>query len=148
MATLKDAVRPGGGGGGNDGTVAKRAKETAAQKNMSTQQLATEHRSHIDAQDDRLEGILNGVSTLKAMSHDMSAELDLHGALLSDLDNDVDVVDARVKSNTRKVEEVTRKERGCCFFIIILFLLAVIVLLSVTNYACHIFNSKKCHHDD
>jgi len=98
----------------------------------------------IENQDEKLDQVLEGLTTLSDMGHNISNELDLHKHLLSDLDNAVEATDERIKLNTQRVETVNEKAGGCCGMLIMLFLLGIIVFLLASNQACHIFNSDRC----
>jgi SYP5 family syntaxin len=120
------------------------AEESYESQQMTNQQLHAQQRAALSEQDSKLDGILDGVSRLKVMSSDINAELDLHANLLDELDTAVDATDARLQRNTKRIEIVQEKSGGCCGMIIMVILLVLIVILLVTNWACHIFNSKKC----
>jgi SYP5 family syntaxin len=120
------------------------AEESYESQQMTNQQLHAQQRAALSEQDSKLDGILDGVSRLKVMSSDINAELDLHANLLDELDTAVDATDARLQRNTKRIEIVQEKSGGCCGMIIMIVLLILIVILLVTNWACHIFNSKKC----
>jgi len=120
------------------------AEESHESQQMSNVQIHAQQRAALSAQDEKLDGILDGVSRLKVMSSDINAELDLHVNLLGELDSAVDSTDARLQRNIKRIEIVQEKSGGCCGLIIMLVLFVLIIILLVTNWACHIFNSKKC----
>ena len=112
------------------------ADESAESQQYSNAQLLTQQRSALSAQDEKLDGILDGVTRLKVMSNDINQELDLHAGLLNELDTAVENTDARLQRNTKRVEIVTEQSGGCCGLITMALLFAVIIMLLVTNWGC------------
>ena len=99
----------------------------------------------LQLQDQKIDQILDGVTRLKYMSRDINQELDLHGALLEDLENAVDNTDAKMVRNTKRIEEVADKEgSGWCGICTMLILLIFIVILAVSNTFCVIFRPSRC----
>jgi len=131
----KDLLR-----GGHNEDIA----ETSETEGRSNREIADQQQMAIQKQDEKLDQVLEGLTTLSDMGHNISNELDLHKHLLSDLDNAVDATDERIKLNTARVETVNEKAGGCCGMLIMLFLLGIIVFLLASNQACHIFNSDRC----
>lgn len=67
------------------------AAETSETSGYSNSQLLQQQQSSLAAQDEKLDGILDGVTKLKVMSQDINQELDLHAHLLTELDSAVEV---------------------------------------------------------
>lgn len=136
--TLDDQVNTNGGRLGAN--LARKAptlaEESAESQAISNQQLLAQQRSALSSQDEKLDGILDGVSRLKVMSHDINQELSLHENILSELDSAVDNTDARLQRNTKRVEIVTEESGGCCGLVTMAILFAIIVMLLVTNWGC------------
>lgn len=114
------------------------ADESVESQQYSNAQLLTQQRSALSAQDEKLDGILDGVTRLKVMSNDINQELVLHEGLLTELDSAVENTDARLQRNTKRVELVTEQSGGCCGLICMALLFAVIIMLLVTNWGCHL----------
>jgi hypothetical protein len=135
-------------GGGSSGRAARRpvnlADESLESQQQSNVQIHAQQRSALSAQDEKLDGILDGVSRLKVMSNDINQELDLHAGLLTELDSAVDSTDARLQRNTKRIEIVQEQSGGCCGMLTMAVLLGLIIMLLVTNWACHIFKPSKC----
>ena len=143
---LDDELNNGGGGRGgapNRKPISLSDESAESQQNTNVQILAAQ-RSALSSQDEKLDGILDGVSRLKVMSNDINQELDLHANLLNELDSAVDATDARIQRNTKRVEIVTEESAGCCGLLTMGVLFAIIVMLIATNWACHIFKPSKC----
>jgi len=117
------------------------SEETAQ---LSNQQLYANQKSDLADQDEKLDGILDGVSRLKVMSQDINSELDLHASLLTELDGAVDATDARLQRNTKRIELVSESAGGWCGLLIMFLLFILIILLLATNWFCHIFKPSKC----
>ena len=111
-------------------------EETAA---LSNSQLYAQQRQTIAAQDEKLDDILAGVHTLKAISSDIHSELDVHNTLLTDLDQHMDHTDNTLRANVRKIATLEKRTRGwlsvCCMVVWIL----LIVLLLATDVFCPLF---------
>lgn len=122
----------------------KNFEETEETKDQSNSSLLQAQQSKINNQDQKLDGILEGVTKLKDMSHDINRELDLHSNLLNDLDSAVENTDTQIQRNTRRIDIIEEKSGGWCALCTMLLLLGLIIFLAVSNDACHIFNSKKC----
>jgi len=130
--------------GGRGGYGAQQHDETAETEGVSNRDLSNQQQQMIDKQDQQLGHVLDGLTTLHHMGHDISTELDLHKHLLSDLDNSIDQTDDRIRINTQRVETVNEKAGGCCGMITMLVLLAIIIFLLASNAACHIFAPSRC----
>jgi len=131
-------------GAGRKSGAALLAEESDASRERSNVQIHQQQQAQMATQDEKLDGILDGVTRLKVMSGDINQELDLHANLLDELDTEVDRVDGRLQRNTKRVELVTEKSGGCCGLLIMAVLFVIIILLLVTNWGCHIFNTDKC----
>ena len=138
-------------GSGRDGVMAgarvkgvSLADESVESQQQSNQQLLAVQQTALSRQDEKLDGILDGVTRLKVMSGDINQELDLHANLLNELDSAVDSTDARLQRNTKRVELVTEQSGGCCGLIIMAILFVLIIILLVTNWGCHVFKPSKC----
>eukprot|EP01006_Ploeotia_vitrea_P028818 TRINITY_DN61451_c0_g1_i2.p1 TRINITY_DN61451_c0_g1~~TRINITY_DN61451_c0_g1_i2.p1 ORF type:complete len:227 (+),score=83.76 TRINITY_DN61451_c0_g1_i2:25-681(+) len=115
----------------NSRKAREEAQETDDTEFLTNAQLHQQQQVAMDDQDQHLDRILDGVSVLKNMSHDIGAELDVHSQLLEELDEAVEVTDNRVQSNTHKVTDVHEKTGGCLPLCIIFLLFAVIIALIV-----------------
>lgn len=133
-------------GGRLAGNLARKApsfaQESESSQQVSNQQLLAQQSAALSAQDEKLDGILDGVSRLKVMSNDINQELDLHANLLNELDSAVENTDARLQRNIRRVDIVTEKAGGWCGIICMLLLFGLIISLLVTNWGCHLPKAK------
>ena len=111
-------------------------EETVA---LSNSQLYAQQRETIAQQDEKLDNILAGVHTLKAISTDIHSELDVHNQLLTDLDQQMDHTDNKLRANVRKIAVIEKRARGwlsvCCMVVWIV----LIVLLLATDVFCPFF---------
>jgi len=122
-----------------------RGEENEETKHLDNTQLVSQQQDVMQKQDEQLGVVLEGVTKLKVMSHDISTELDLHKSLLSDLDHNVDRTDGKIRANTNRIEVVEKEESGgCCALIVMVLLLVLIIFLASSNYACHVFKPSKC----
>lgn len=140
-------VELGGGSMGRSGPARRPvnlAEESAESQASSNVQIYAAQRSALSAQDEKLDGILDGVSRLKVMSNDINQELDLHANLLGELDSAVDSTDARLQRNTKRIEIVQEESSGCCGLLTMGLLFALLIILLVTNWGCHVFKPSKC----
>lgn len=129
------------GRGGRRGVAPEESEETAS---ISNSQLYAQQKSQLEAQDAKLDGILDGVGKLKVMSTDINKELNLHQHLLSELDGAVESTDARIQRNTKRIGLIQESSGGWCGLIIMFILFVIIVLLLSTNYGCHVFKPSAC----
>jgi syntaxin 8 len=127
--------------GGRRGVAPEESEETAS---VSNSQLYTQQKQQLDAQDAKLDGILEGVTKLKVMSQDINQELNLHEHLLTELDGAVESTDARIQRNTKRIGLIQESSGGWCGLIIMFVLFVIIVLLLSTNYGCHVFKPSAC----
>lgn len=120
--------------------------ETAETQSYSNQQLLQQQQATLAQQDEKLDGILDGVTKLKVMSQDINQELDLHAHLLTELDSAVDQTDGRIQRNTKRITNIEQAEgSGCCFMIIVILLAVLIVLLlAAPNWFCKILPKSHC----
>ena len=119
-------------------------EDTAA---LSNSQLYAQQRQTIAQQDEKLDNILAGVHTLKAISSDIHSELDVHNQLLTDLDQQMDHTDNKLRANVRKIAVIEKRARGwlsvCCMVVWIV----LIVLLLATDVFCPFFALMGSHCD-
>lgn len=118
------------------------ANESADSQQLSNQQLLAQQSSALSAQDEKLDGILDGVSRLKVMSSDINQELDLHANLLTELDHAVDNTDTRMQRSIKRVEIVTEQSGGWCGLFCMILLFGIIVSLLVTDWGCKLPGAK------
>ena len=114
---------------------------------LSNAQLYAQQRDTIAQQDEKLDNILAGVHTLKAISTDIHSELDVHNQLLTDLDQQMDHTDNKLRANVRKIAVIEKRARGwlsvCCMVVWIV----MIVLLLATDVFCPLFALMGSHCD-
>eukprot|EP00455_Lapot_gusevi_P021116 TRINITY_DN2220_c0_g1_i10.p1 TRINITY_DN2220_c0_g1~~TRINITY_DN2220_c0_g1_i10.p1 ORF type:complete len:237 (+),score=60.02 TRINITY_DN2220_c0_g1_i10:110-820(+) len=122
--------------GGNSGPAyeedsrkPRKYEETDRTRDVSNQQLLAQQQQVLEAQDRQLDDILHGVKRLNHLGQDINAELDLHHNLLAEIDHGVDVTQAKIQANTKRVEQVEEQSGGCLGMCIIFFLIGVILLL-------------------
>ena len=82
-------------------------------------------------QDDELEALGQSVKVLGNMGREMGNELEKQNRMLEDLETDVDKTDSRVKSHTRRVEELIKKNKNKCLNTTIVILVIVLVVLLI-----------------
>ena len=111
-------------------------EETVA---LSNSALYAQQRATIASQDEKLDSILAGVQTLKAISTDIHSELDLHSTLLQDVDAHMDHADASIKANTRKIAHIERKDKGWLSVICMVVWIILIIILLATDAFCPLF---------
>ena len=133
--------RPGGAGARKPMSLADESDESQQHSNA---QILAQQKSALSAQDEKLDGILDGVSRLKVLSNDINQELDLHANLLGELDSAVDATDARLQRNTKRIEIVQEESGGCCGLLTMAILFGLMVMLLITNWGCHVFKPSKC----
>jgi len=134
-------------GGSRFGYAARREKEYNEDdetRGVSDRSLLQQQHAMRDRHDQKLDGILSGVTKLKVMGQEINQELDLHTRLLDDLDGAVTATDERIVTNIKKVDHIDRKSGGCCHLITIMLLFALIVFFAASNLPCHIFRPSKC----
>lgn len=68
----------------------------------------------------------------------------MQSGLLNEIDQGVDKTTSGLKTQTKRAEKLMEDSGGCCGLCIILVLMGVIAMLALTNWACHVFNEKKC----
>lgn len=119
-------------------------EETAA---LSNSQLYAQQRQTIAAQDEKLDSILAGVHTLKAISSDIHGELDVHNTLLADLDQQMDHTDNKLRANVRKIASIEKKARGWLSVCCMLVWIVLIVVLLATDAFCPLFALMGSHCD-
>jgi hypothetical protein len=130
---------------GYDSSAYRPAEETEETMYSSNRDILQQQVQEIDTQDKALGNISRGLGNLKMMSQDMNKELTLQSGLLDDIEQGVDRTDAHLKSNIKRVNLVDEEsDGGCCTCLLMFGLFALIVFLLTTNYACYIFNPKKC----
>jgi syntaxin 6 len=111
------------------GRSKRKVEETEETERLSSQDLYQEQQLVAKRQDEQLDEILAGVTKLKAMSQDIGTELDLHTQLLSELGDQVDSTDTRIRISADRVRDIEDKEASCWPLFIIVALLVVIVVL-------------------
>ena len=117
-------------------------EETAA---LSNSQLYAAQRATIAQQDEKLDNILAGVHTLKAISSDIHSELDVHNGLLTDLDAQMDHTDNKLRANTRKIAVIERRTRGWLSVCCMVGWIVLLVLLLATDVFCPFFALMGSH---
>jgi methyl-accepting chemotaxis protein len=142
----------GGAGGGGGAGWRRRAnqEETGETAGQTNQQLYVQQKESMQQQDEKLDNILAGVQTLKVMSQDINQELDLHHHLLNELDDAVDETDKKIQGNTKRIDNISRREgAGWCVILCMVLLLVAIVILIATNWFCYVFQKcdKESSHD-
>jgi len=122
-----------------------RVEEGDETKHLDNTQIHSQQQDLLQKQDEQLGTVLEGVTKLKVMSHDISTELDLHKHLLDEVDQSVDRTDGKIRKNIDRVDIIQKEEGGgCCALIVMVLLLVLIIFLASSNYACHIFKPSKC----
>lgn len=121
------------------GTLKNGPQENDETLTKDNQGLYEQQQQAVKEQDEKLDNIYEGVSKLKYMSQGINTELGMHENLLDDLHEAVERTDRHMVMNTKGVDHVNRKSRGCCGVIIIFLLMVIIVLVAATDYWCVIF---------
>ena len=135
-APVTTGRRRGATGGAARGAV-EDTEETVA---LSNAQLYAAQQQTIARQDEKLDGILAGVQTLKAISTDIHGELDVQSGLLQDVDHGLDHAAAGIDANVRRIGEVERKDRGGWLSVACMLLwLLLIILLLASDAFCPLF---------
>jgi hypothetical protein len=80
-------------------------------------------------QDESLDEILRGVTTLKGMSREIGNELSIQENLLGDLEDGVDKTDRNIHRNINSVSRVSDSAVSCWPMFTMIFLFFVIVFL-------------------
>jgi len=71
------------------------------------------------------------VEQLKVTGVAMGDELDVHMRLLSDLENNVEAKDSKIRRVTQRVEILIEKSNDCCLCMTVLGLVLLLVFTSV-----------------
>jgi hypothetical protein len=108
--------------------------ETEQTAGMTLDELHTQQVVQMEQQDSQIDMISDGVNKLKIMSGDMSHELDIHANLLDGLSEHVDDTDARIVSNTTRIDDIRERASGCFAMCCMLLLIVIIVLLLATDW--------------
>jgi hypothetical protein len=106
---------------------------------LTNSQLYHQQQVTIEQQDQKLDSILQGVTTLKALSTDIHQELDLHSGLLDEVGEGVEHAKEGMKANTRRIGEVERKDKGWLAVICMLIWVVLIVVLLASDVFCPLF---------
>mmetsp|Transcript_9301 Transcript_9301/g.13957 ORF Transcript_9301/g.13957 Transcript_9301/m.13957 type:complete len:232 (-) Transcript_9301:156-851(-) len=104
---------------------------TDEQLMLSNQQLIQRQRNEDLKQEQHLDEILQGVTTLKGIGQNINTELSFQGELLDGLEAGVDKTDRNIQRNTASVQSIARSSSSCWPMFIMIFLLFVIVFLLV-----------------
>jgi len=103
-------------------------EESLETRHLSNQQLMERHNDEEFRQDQHLEDILRGVSTLKDIGYEINNELSYQGDILDGLENGIDKTDLNIQRNTNRVQHISMESTSCWPMFIMIFLLFVIVL--------------------
>eukprot|EP00162_Nutomonas_longa_P002289 comp12904_c0_seq1/m.17313 comp12904_c0_seq1/g.17313 ORF comp12904_c0_seq1/g.17313 comp12904_c0_seq1/m.17313 type:complete len:263 (-) comp12904_c0_seq1:23-811(-) len=95
-------------------------------------------------QDDQLGDLSKSLSRVKELSLEVNDELDLHKALLSDIENGTDKLDAKLAKQQKNLTHLTKKQMGCCIFVVLFLLIAILVTLALTHWGCDIVGGSRC----
>lgn len=114
------------------------SEEMSSTRSQESVELFSANERKSEEQDETLDIIDDGLQKLKAMSHDLNSELDLHINLLQDLDESVEVSNRRMLSTARRVEQFSGdgSENNCCTIVTMTALCGLIILLALTNLVC------------
>lgn len=114
----------------DDGFGRRNPVETYDTMNLSNQEIRQMHAQKIDDQDKDLDDILQGTKRLREIGYDINVEIDRHGRLLEDIDDEMDKAENKVTTNIKRVGflEKKSKDRGCCLLMALL-LIAIVVLI-------------------
>jgi uncharacterized coiled-coil protein SlyX len=103
----------------------------------SSVELLSLNEQKLAEQDKTLDVIDDGLQRLKAMSHNLNSELDLHITLLQDLDESVEASNRRMVQTARRVDAFSDGgTENNCGPIVMGVLCGVMVLFSITDVAC------------
>ena len=137
---LETSLQPAGSSGRRRGGVkAAPVEDTEETIALSNSALYAQQRQTIASQDEKLDDILAGVQTLKAISSDIHSELDLHSTLLNDVEVGIDHTDHSIKVNTSKIGAIERKNKGWLSVICMLVWIVLIIVLLASDAFCPLF---------
>lgn len=107
-------------------------EESLETRHLSNQQLMERQQREELKQDEHLEDILRGVTTLKDMGYGIAHELNAQEGLLDNLEQGIDKTDRNIQRNTSRVQNVSHESTSCWPMFIMIFLFFIIVFLLLT----------------
>jgi len=115
----------------NDFQFTPQVEESLETRHMSNEQLMQRQQHEELKQEQHLDDILRGVSTLKDIGYEINNELTFQGELLDGLEEGVDKTGQNISRNTHRVATISRESTSCWPMFIMIFLLFVIVFLLI-----------------
>ncbi|GAB5367133.1 hypothetical protein AAMO2058_001203300 [Amorphochlora amoebiformis] len=106
-------------------------EESLETRHLTNQQLIQRQHSEEIKQEEHLDDILRGVTTLKDIGYNINTELSHQTDLLDGLEQGIDKTDRNIQRNTRSVQRISVHSTSCWPMFIMIFLAFVIVILLV-----------------
>lgn len=114
-------------------------------KNTSNSEMQQQQQCMIDQQNDVLEQVIQPyIEQLKVMSMDLGEEFDVQSGLLAEIEDITESADIKMRRETKQMKNIRTTEEGWYGLVVIFTLMVIIVLLLITNWACYIFNPRRC----
>jgi len=127
------------------GKTAAPPQETEITKDLDNGGLLRYQQAQMGEQDSLLDHLGNSISKQKEIALTISTELEGQNEILDDLHGHVERTDSRLRSTTRKVEDVQAQSSDKCMWVFIVLLLLLFIGVMATNQGCmFIKNQERC----
>lgn len=114
-------------------------------KNTTNSEMQQQQQCMIDQQNDVLTQVIQPyIEQLKVMSMDLGEEFDVQSGLLEEIEDITESADIKMRRETKQMKNIKSTEEGWYGLVVIFTLMVIILFLLMTNWACYIFNPRRC----
>jgi len=130
----------------NQSRPRRAVEETEETRDLSNRDMLDQQMVQREQDDELLDGISQGLFSLKQIGLEHSKQFQRQDELLTDLHEGVDTTQRKLNQNITSVDKVEKSSRGgCCAMLTMALLLALIVSLLASNWICPLLpGTKKC----
>ncbi|KAJ9594985.1 hypothetical protein L9F63_013707 [Diploptera punctata] len=100
-------------------------------QNLSVGDMRQQQQRMLQEQDQGLEALSKVISRQKEIAETIGSEVDLQNEIIDDLADHMDRTESRVRSETRQVTVIDRKDNTCWYWVVIIVLFIAIITVAL-----------------